>query len=689
MTRVTPSLVEELVACLLELRFGEPERQEQLWRLPALRQCRVEQPRGAGPRERLITAVTELDAALTRDADPLVALLRHAITLSAPERPQTLTLTRLTNQLDRRPCLDLIVRRGALRERRRELTVRLARRGDDVEASWYIGGRRLAVPPRTYPLAHLRSADLLCALFPPPTNAAPRRPDPEPIMGRLDAAYPSPLAHAVRLRVCLDDMTWAALPWEALALDGERLTGGVLPWTIERVRAVCPTVDVTVSRRPDVIVLEGAGVTAAGVKSALGIAHDAYAQGDRVVGVSSLDVLTATAAHHPGALVLAPTPAPADLARLAGLLAALPADDRPVALCLIGPPREAGGPAPTLPLLDGAPVVACPPDLDAAKVWLTKVAVHGWDPTVAAHDGEPIPIATAYATWSGSHLRRDEPPPPGLVLDRITQRNRVLDRLRLLLDPEGHHRVMVFVASGPPQNRVDQLAEQLEAHIAHALPELHLEIGRPALPREGDFQPKAAAEFYAAALADALRLHRGGGMPTLMRQLAAGHLPGSQRVIWLDWGAFGHDKQHPRLKRRELRGWLGWHVALADHARRADVRIAALIACQATNAAPIEQVVDEAVLGTDLPCVDFAALTPLKAVKRDELRQYLNTPHFSRAKPDQVGKLTRALDAAVPDGDFERLVTLLDRGLRIGWEDLLRDLTGPPEARPDDDEEIT
>lgn len=688
MTRVTPGLVEELVACLLELRFGEPAYEEQLWSLPALRRWWAEQPRGLDPRKRLIAAITELDAALTRDADPLVVLLRHAITLSAPEHPRTLDLTRLTNQLDRRPCLDLIVRRGALRERRRELTVRLVRRGDDVEVSWYIGGRRLAVAPRAYPLAHLRTGDLFCALFPPPTRDAPRRPDPDPVMRRIDAAYPSPLAHALRLRVCLDAMTWAALPWETLALDGERLTRGVLPWTIERVRAVCPTVDVAVTRRPDVIVLEGAGVTAAGVQSALGIAHAAYAQGERVVGVADIEVLTATAAHHPGAFVLAPRPAPADLARLAGLLAALPADDRPVALCLIGA-HDVTPPAPILPLLDGAPVVACPPDLDAAKAWLTQVAVHGWDPTVAAHDAEPFPIATAYATWSGRHLSRDQPPPPALVLDRITQRNRVLDRLRLLLDPEGHHRVMVFVASGPPQNRVDLLAEQLEAHIAHELPELHLEIGRPPLPREGAFRPEAAAEFYAAALADALRLDRRGGMPALMRRLAAGHLPGSQRVIWLDWGAFGHDDAHPPLKLGELRGWLDWHVALADHARRADVRVAALIACQANTPAPIERVVDEAVLATDLPCVDFAALTPLKAVKRDELRQYLNTPHFSRARPDQVGKLTRALDAAVPDGDFEQLVALLDRGLRVGWQDLLRDLTGPPEARPDDDEEIT
>lgn len=597
----------------------------------------------------------------------------------------------LTGPAQRRE-LGLVHRRGALRLRGQELTVRLDRQGDSAVVTWFTGGQAIDVAPRRYPvglLDGLLARDLFRAIFPP---LGADEPDPEPVMRALKKGN-SPLAYELRLRICLGDPRWSALPWGDLTHDGHRLVDALLPWTIELVDRVDPQGDVDLEPAPPIVILTTDALTDSGIRGALTMASARYQRDDGIVGASTLAELPRLLTGRRAAVLLTSALSSAQFAQLGGLVGSLPAEDRPAALCIVDP---AAAPLP-FALLDRIPAITRMPHLDAAKTWLTRVLLHGWDPVIAAcgttapgETGRPAhPIATAYATWKTGRVRRDEPPPAALMLDRITQRNRVLDRLRLLLDPEGHHRVMVFVASGPPQNRVELLAEQLEAHVIHELPELHLQAGRPRLPREGTFRDAAADAFYAAALAESLRLDPRGGMPAIMRQLAAGHLPGSQRVVWLDWGAFGHADEHPPLKLGELRGWLRWHVTLADHARRADVRIAALITCQATNAAPIERVVDEAVLATDLPCVDFAALTPLKAVKRDELRQYLNTPQFSRAKPDQVGKLTRALDAAVPDGDFERLVTLLDRGLRVGWEDLLRDLTGPPEARPDDDEEIT
>lgn len=690
-----------ILECLSALGFGAPDLDRRLWQPTVLRTLRDTCLASArSPEARLELALIEFDIRPTaHGSDPLMTLLRHALSLKPDD-----ALAALIRGIDPRRPLALNRREGQHDWQGKELTVHLEAQDEQVRVSWHVGGRTLGLLPRVYPAEHLDApapAALMYALFPPlrddtvPSDAV--LPDPAPVM-RAIGPSPIPSAYHMRLRLCLDHPGWAALPWDQLAWDGGRLVDGQSPWTVEIVRRVDPRIDVALRRVPDVVVLEDADsgdpLTADGVRAALTVASRDYARASHVTAAEDLDALPERLAARRRALVVARGLDAAALTRLGDLLTVgADAWGAPSALCLVG-----GPPTPPLDLLDRFPVVIRAPDVDAAKGWLRAVLLEGTDPVIAAHAEDPDapgcarrahPICTAYATWTPGKVRRWTPPPPALVLDRIAQRNRVMDRLRLMLGPDAHHHMVVFVASGPPENRVELLGEQLEEHIADLHPDLHLEVLRPALPRSGGYHPDHPEAFHTAAVGHCMQVDVGYTAAGLARQLAKGHLRGTRRIVWLDWGTFGHDPAREALSLDELRIWLEWHMKLAAAARDADVRAAAFIACQANATDLIEQEVKAAVRKTDLTCVDFATLDPLKAVKLDELRTYLNTPRFSRVDPKQVGRLTRALDDQVPTGHFEQLVGWLERGLRIGWPDLLAHLERPTPARPDGKRRIT
>ncbi len=684
-----------ILECLIALGFGAPDAEHLLWAPSALRDLRARIPSAARPRDRLVAALIELDQLPATDGrDPLMAFLRHAFSLRPPEDPTVKRLAELIRAVDRRRDLALIRRLGPHRLRGKELTVQLERQGDQVQVSWHVGGRTLGLAPRRYPARHLDEPPpeaLMYALFPPLADGRP--PEPEPVMLALGPS-PSPLGYHARLRICADDPAWARLPWRELRWHGERLVDGQSPWTIELVGQVEPAFDVALARVPDVVVLDAddGALTADGVRQSLVIASRTYARPNHVVGTERLDALPRLLGSRRRAVVVAALDAD-QRARLGGLLRVdASARHAPAALCLVGGPTT-----PPAALLARAPVVVRVPDADAAKAWLRRVLLEDTDPVIAAHDGDRLdstrreahPICTAYAGWRPGRVRRDEPPPPGLVLDRIAQRNRVMDRLRLLMGPEAHHHMVVFVASGPRENCIHLLSEQLEEHIAKLRPSLHLEVWRPTLPRAGTYDIHAASAFHTAAVAQCMQADVGHATAGLARHLTHGHLRGTERIVWLDWGAFGYDAPcQRRLKPSELRAWLDWHVQFADSARAAGVRVAAFIACETKTSRAIDAIkaeVTAAVLKTDLTSIDFATLGPLNAVGIDELRTYLNSPEDSRVQPEQVGRLTRALHDAVPDGHFERLVEQLELGLRIGWQDLLTRLE--QSASDDDDDE--
>lgn len=595
--------------------------------------------------------------------------------------------------VDREDPLRIVRKLGPHVMHAEELTIRLDRleAAGKARVSWYRSGEPLDLQPRTVDAFRLddpTTDDLFRILFPP---LVPGPPDAEAVM-RLLGRSRSPLGHMLRLRICVDHPPWAALPWQSMTFDGMRLVDDPLPWTVEVVDTLRPKLTVALPRVPDVLVVEGEHLTASGVQSALKLDAKVYARPNHVIGVGSINALPARLSAHRRPIVLAGCPGPNMLATLCGPHMK-PATERhaPAALCLIG-----AGETP-LALLERFPFIVRVPDVDEAKRWLRRVVLDGADPTVAAHGGDApsddarksFPVCSAYARWTPGRVNRKRPPPPGLVLDRIAQRDRVLNRLKLLLDPDTSAKLAVFVASGPPKNRIDLLAEQLEEHIADERPELHFEIWRPRLPREGTYREGSAPLFLEHALGEVMQLGDRRDPAGLARHLARGHLRGTKRIVWLDWGAFGHDAEHPPLKRGELRSWLDWHIRLADHARRENVCIAAFIGCQAKDPRPIQRVLDDAVRTTDLTCIEFSKLAPLEAVKVDELRMYLNTYRFSGVEPDQLGPLTRALDDAVPGGGFEQLVGLLELGLSIGWQDLLERLKGPCPVRDDDDEAFT
>lgn len=589
-----------------------------------------------------------------------------------------------------------------------ELTVALTPHLQGFRVSWFAEGRQLPVPPTSIERPRFEgigSHGLMALLFP---GGAPGRTCVGGVLSALGLDT-DPRRCSIRLRICTSDASAAALPWHTLSYEGQHLVGANIPWTVEIVDAVDPSIAVNQPQWPTALVV-GPESKALELASATSMSLPDYAGSGSIRSVSSLEALGVEIESSARSVVMARVDSDDAVTRLYWALTHRADSARaPVALCLVGRP---GGSLP-MHLLARAPLVVCFTDFDAAKQWFVRVVADGKDPVVAAYEvtttparalaGRAYAVISAYRSWRALPVVADQTPPPANVLDRRQQRNWVTERISTMLESP-HRHVEVFVASGEMLHRIDLLSRQLETHIGDRLDAIKLKSFRPELPRSRATRPAGArqGDEHAAALAGAMGKAEISSPQHVANALLRSRDATFPCVFWLDWGAYGtpsddRPNRWNKLNRRELRRWLTWHVALAeaarhlalnDTSRRPGLRIAAFIGCRTDRADVIREVLDEVTLATDLSAVEFNLLPPLGPVTVSEVRQYLNSPKHSRVLPEHVGPLTRAIVQAAAGKGFDDYVGHLESGRLWGWPALLERLEGRRYPRDDDKEEV-
>lgn len=667
-----------IVTHLLALGFDAPARLDLLWtdRLRALRSYIAHHGR---PADQLAAEIEAL-ATLTDGHALLMELLDNALRLSSDALPAKAQLAALITRLDDRGgALGLVRRQGGLELQSTELTVCLDRIGDHIRLSYRIGGQS-AGPTANYPAAHAADPAInpFDLLFPEVRGAG--RPDP------LAAAGARPtMATALRLRVCTRDPQLEALDWwsarhDRLLVDPR----GETPCTIEVTPDPHPTSHPRLARLPRMIVLSSDARRADALRKVLHMHSGKHRLDHRVRDARTVDDIGQRLGTRKAPVMLVEGLAPDELDALTALLTAAPVDHRPAAIILVQPPAGFRPGA----LLAGTAAVICADDIASAHQWLLAVVVDGCDPVTAAHCARlaaPLPVHATFARWGSGEICREETPLPALVLDRIHQRRAVAEQLKSLIKRDNPHRVEVFVAVGPPANKLDELAEQIDEHITDQMGELDFDcrpmhIARP--PAGVVVQPPTKTERHDrlwATLCAGLFQGEGTGRDALLRRLAEQRIQRTDRVVWLDWGTFGQPGTPP-LDDDELTAWLDWHQRLAGQSwPTPDLRIASFIALEVADAQDRDAIVERVeLMNLDRRAtLRYTPLPPVGKVKAHELREYLDRQELSRIHPGDAQKLAQALYKATR-GDFVRLVELIERAWLIGIDDLLDELNDEP-----------
>lgn len=677
-----------IVTHLLALGFDAPARLDLLW-TDRLRALRPHIARHARPADQLAGEVDALST-LTDGHALLMELLDNALRISSDALPAKALLAALITRLDDRGgALGLTRRMGALELKSTELTVCLDRFGDHIRLGYRIGGQPVG-PTANYPAAHAADPAInpFELLFPAIRGAG--RPDP------LAAAGARPtLATALRLRVATRDPQLEAIDWWAATAEGTRLVApkAPTPWTLEVTPDAHPTAQPRLARIPRVIVLSPDPLNAADLRAVLHMHSTDHRLDNRVIAAPDMHRLRSISGTRKAPLLLVAGLDADALDALVTTLALCDADHRPAAVVLVKPPPDF---RPTR-LLAGTAAVACAPDIEAAHIWLLAVLVDGCDPVTAAHcdrlPAPPLAIFTTFAGWPPAESSREDLPLPALVLDRIHQRRAVAGQLETLIKRDGSHHVEVFVAVGPPENKLDELAEQIDEHITDKMGELDFDrraIHFPRPPPAAHTRPISADQLKSwlwGALAAGLHQAESMAQPALLKTLAEQRIRGTDRVVWLDWGTFGSDGAPPLLTPSQLSIWLDWHQDLAAQIpEKSNLRIASFLACEDPQPERRDRIIARVRLMSlegDLNTVRYTPLPPVGDVPPEELRAYLNDYQQSRIPPELVRDLARALDAKT-SGRFVELVALIERAWVIGPRALLSKLTVRAPATDDD-----
>lgn len=686
-SRLSPALIERIVELLVSAGLARGPALTELFAGP-LRPIAHHVDDRLAPQARLRAALRLLGDLPAGSNDPLVGALRQARSHIAEHRAERSALGSIVSGLDAGSGsgFGLDSTHHGCPIRSVELTVRLrtVRHGGAARLAvdYWMDGRRLPLADRL--LKARPTADppaLYRALF-PTTPEGPT--DPLRVVRGRSLAN-----HAVRLRVVTADPELGALPWWAMTDAGGPVIGGPAPWTVELSPTEQPSARARLATVPRVIALTDDPLRFTSLREALHMQSRDLRFDNRVVEVRRVSDLPRRldVRRHP--VLMAFEPPPATLDALAATLAAAPEGHEPAVICLVGPRPPGWRPA---PLLTRAAAVVWAPDGPTAHRWLFALLVDGLDPVTAAHrvlDGAALPVYTAFATWTAAPISRDEPPPAALVLDRIHQRNAAAERVKALASRRSPHRVEVLVALGPPGNRLVDLGEQIDEHIADKHGALDLDrravvFRRPPLPELRTY-PKDKAERLGWLWRDlraALYQPDGASPRAMLRALDGERSPGVERVVWLEWGALGQGPDHPPPTAFELRCWLRWHEALAGVEWPSTLRVASFLAIEGAPALldKVEAAIGEMSLTSRVNAVRYTPLPRVKdRVPPDELRAYLNDPALSG-----VRDLAQPLAAALyrhTGGAFAALVEQLNRLRLIGAPALLDAL------RSDDDPE--
>jgi hypothetical protein len=151
---------------------------------------------------------------------------------------------------------------------------------------------------------------------------------------------------------------------------------------------------------------------------------------------------------------------------------------------------------------------------------------------------------------------------------------------------------------------------------------------------------------------------------------------GRRPIIWLYWGAFGESPGlvGPKLNAKQLMAWLTYcsgKLAMQCPPEALVISVLAVEASSAESMTRLGQLLRNALQDPALFAEHFSLLDPKPLERSDELRREVATTLVAKAA-----------------GEFQKAVSLLNRGHKVGWEQLLHEITDRPTTSEIDDFEL-
>lgn len=563
-----------------------------------------------------------------------------------------------------------------------ELTVRLTREGDRARVRYLhdgqplpgheAGGGGLVVgAPPTVPADRVDPNALFSLLFPDDLARIQ-------VMRALSgsAVEPRPDRYRWRIRVATEDPAWRRWAWARTTWDGQSLAGGPRPWSFEVAEEEAPRGTAGLSAGASLLVFAPPSrvADAERLQAALVVGAAQYAR-DAFRLVSTLDDLRLAWRTRPAAVVLlGEDPVPRSISQsLSGVLradaglASLLALYTPTVLYAAGFDASDDAGRATLGVVDlRTDAAAWGPTVVA--FW-QQVLLAGADP-VATANRSGLLVTTRFGRWQASE-GRDMPgwPHPRRRLDRELQRARAYEQVQKLVENRARRAVAV-VATGEPGHEVGALSELLEDHFKRrGRGQFRVQRLAVAFPKDRG----ALRDGLVLMLYDALRHPPAGRLGDSLDSAGPRRLGDSARVLWLDWGGFGQSLGlEPALRLQDLRTWLALCEEVIGEATPPGLSVFCTLAAETAR----HDLVEQSVMAY---AADFRerfacyVLPPLSHANLSELQDYFSDPDNTGIDRGLAGRAASVLFRTT-NGEYARLLALIERGEQLGWKPLIDDL---------------
>jgi len=593
------------------------------------------------------------------------------------------------------------------------LTIHLARRGNTLDAHYYLPGTD-AIATGSHPWQDIAASQnpagetLFKLLFgtgeswEKVSHALFRQPPPNP--------PPNPIWKGVRLRLYTDDPTLLRLPWcltkwsDWLLVDRN--------WEFTTTHVIDPTEDCTTYPSCEVLIVAPQGKSNGiapdpdhpkAIEEVLQKVWPTGRKPDYVRTVRTRSALeSALRGMRPHLLyVYGHLSDSADRPALLlddGAIRLTELADRcrelqtcPAVIYLNSRGSAEIGPSPGRILGEAAPLVIWrrvrewgPDATSQAVAWLSRWLGQGEDPLTALHavkkqhDSAQAATLAAYSTYRSWKTYTYSPDPrkqyAHLVLDRDEQKAQVGKHLKELVR-SGQRRVMALVACAAPGNLLGSLHEQLRHY-------LELEVADVAEINWLQLQFPENRQNLLSNLEHELKLLAADDDEPVIKFVLRSRAPrvtgtGKKAILWLNWGIFGDGANHQMaLKPSELETWLRFCSSLLCNHCSDDLRIVSYAAIE-VKSAKLER------LAQTLqhygwqdwcrhPAFRLSVLPPLGKVSASHLYDYLVDGNTG-CDPDIQSEVAERLIAA-KGGDFEHTIDLIREAENGSWRNLLSKL---------------
>ena len=334
-----------------------------------------------------------------------------------------------------------------------------------------------------------------------------------------------------------------------------------------------------------------------------------------------------------------------------------------------------------------------------AVAWLREWLTTGNDPVTVCHsilkkqtgaEEVSLLIHGRYRSWKTEpfqpalhkHL-------PRLKLNRRHQKALVSQDVLDLINSDSR-RVMGLVAYGSASNMVESLQEQLQSHIeSNWLQQAEINWHKLTFPaKRGDNLLRDFEDEFTVQLDQ--------GPNEAISHLLRRHAPrvsgaGNRGTLWFDWGVFGPKAdQQPSLHPSELEAWLRFSSEyLASHCP-ADLRIVSYLAIELdeNRQKRLTQALD-GFFGhawCRRPSFRLSVLPPLGNIAERDLFDFLDERANSSCPANIQDEVARLLFAET-GGEFETAVGLIEQAEAGSWYDLHAQLKGTQGLTPPEDDE--